>query len=61
MSKFNMRKLVHGKENHIPKAEFYDFRNLGVLKYIFFLRKMCFKLINWITFRPISSLFLLKK
>jgi len=42
MSKFNMRKLVHGKESHITKAEFYDFRNLGVLKYIFFFDKNVF-------------------
>jgi len=39
MSKFNMCKLAHGKKNHITKAEFYDFRNLCVLKYIFFWQK----------------------
>jgi len=32
MSKFNMCKHVHGKKNHTTKAEFYDFRNLTVLK-----------------------------
>jgi len=43
-----MCKLVHGKTNHITKAEFYEFRNLGVSKYII-LTKRCFKFINCIT------------
>ena len=30
--------MAKKKKNHTTKVKFYDFRNLGVLKYIFFLR-----------------------
>jgi len=36
MRKFNTYKLVYGKKMHKTKVKFYDFRNLGVLKYILF-------------------------